>query len=56
MCVGILDGRTETLIRLGFPHNVPPGTPAAHGLKELSSAVLERFLEPIHALHVYCKN
>jgi hypothetical protein len=26
------------------------------GLEELFSAVLERFLEPIHALHVYCKN
>jgi hypothetical protein len=33
-----------------------PSTPAAHGLEELFSAVLERFLEPILALHVYCKN
>jgi hypothetical protein len=31
-------------------------TPAAHGLEELFSAVLERFLQPIHALHVYSKN
>jgi hypothetical protein len=31
-------------------------TPAAHGLEELFSVVLERFLVPIHALHVYCKN
>jgi hypothetical protein len=28
------------------------GTPAARGLEEFFSAVLERFLEPIHALHV----
>ncbi len=31
-------------------------TPAVHGLEELFSAVLERFLEPFHALRVYCKN
>ncbi len=31
-------------------------TPAARGLEELFSAVLERFLEPIHNLRVYCKN
>jgi hypothetical protein len=31
-------------------------TPAVRGLEELSSAVLESFFEPIHALHVYCKN
>jgi hypothetical protein len=31
-------------------------TPAARGLEELFFAVLERFVEPIHALHVYCKN
>jgi hypothetical protein len=31
-------------------------TPAACGLEELFSNVLERFLKPIHALHVYCKN
>ncbi len=31
-------------------------TPAARGLEELFSAVLEKFLEPILALHVYCKN
>jgi hypothetical protein len=30
-------------------------TPAAHWLEELFSAVLERFLQPIHALRVYCK-
>jgi hypothetical protein len=31
-------------------------TPAARGLEEHFSAVLERFLQPLHALHVYCKN
>jgi hypothetical protein len=31
-------------------------TLTARGLEELFSAVLERFLEPIHNLHVYCKN
>ena len=31
-------------------------TPAAHGLEELFSTVLERFLQPIHALRVQCKN
>ncbi len=31
-------------------------TPAARGLEELFSVVLERFLVPIHPLHVYCKN
>jgi hypothetical protein len=31
-------------------------TPAVHGLEELFSVVLERFLVPIHALRVYCKN
>ncbi len=40
---------------VGFPHYVLPGkTPTARGLKELFSAVLERFLKPIHC--VYCKN
>jgi hypothetical protein len=32
------------------------GTPAVRGLEDLFSAVLERFLEPIHDLRVYCKN
>ncbi len=31
-------------------------TPAARGLEELFSTVLEGFLVPIDALHVYCKN
>jgi hypothetical protein len=31
-------------------------TPAVRGLEELFSAALERFLEPIHDLRVYCKN
>jgi hypothetical protein len=31
-------------------------TSAARGLEELFSAVLERFLKPIHDLHVYNKN
>ncbi len=31
-------------------------TPAARGLEELFKAVLERFLKPIHDLHLYCKN
>jgi hypothetical protein len=31
-------------------------TPAVRRLEERFSAVLERFLEPIHALHVHCKN
>jgi hypothetical protein len=31
-------------------------TPTAHGLKELFIAVLERFIKPIHALSVYCRN
>jgi hypothetical protein len=31
-------------------------TPTACGLEEPFSGVLERFLKPIHALHVYCKN
>jgi hypothetical protein len=31
-------------------------TPAERGLEELFSAVLERFLKPIHTLHVNCKN
>jgi hypothetical protein len=31
-------------------------TPAARGLEELFLAVLERFLETIHNLRVYCKN
>jgi hypothetical protein len=31
-------------------------TPAACGLEELFSTVLERFLQPIHAPRVYCKN
>ncbi len=31
-------------------------TPAARGLEELFSAVLERLLQPLYALHVYCKN
>ncbi len=35
---------------------VKAGTPAARGLEELFSAVLERFLKPIHTLRVYCKN
>ncbi len=30
-------------------------TPTARGLGELVSAVLEKFLELIHALRVYCK-
>jgi hypothetical protein len=30
-------------------------TPAARGLEELFSVVLNGFLKPIHALHVYCK-
>ncbi len=30
--------------------------PAALGLEELFSTVLKSFLEPIHALRVYCKN
>ncbi len=33
-----------------------PKTPTARGLEEHFSIVLERFLVPIHALHVYCKN
>ncbi len=31
-------------------------TPTARGLEELFSAVLERFLQPIHDLCMYCKN
>ncbi len=31
-------------------------TLAVQGLEELLFAVLERFLQPIHALHVECKN
>jgi hypothetical protein len=31
-------------------------TPAAGKPEELFSAVLERFLQPIHTLRVYCKN
>jgi hypothetical protein len=57
------DGRTErqtdrqrNCSGVGFPHYVPPGTPAARGLEELFSDVLERFLKPIHALPLYCKN
>jgi hypothetical protein len=51
------DGRTEKLIRCGLGNiSVPLGTPAARGLEELFSTVLERFLLPIHALRVYCKN
>ncbi len=70
---GQMDGQTETLIRVGFPHFIPPGnfylllisisicstlssTPAARGLEELVSTVLERFLQPIHTMPVYCKN
>jgi hypothetical protein len=54
---GQTDRQTEKLIWCG-PGNlsVPPGTPTTHGLEELFSAVLERFLQPLHALHVYCKN
>ncbi len=47
------------LIRCGLPslHSSRSSiTPAACGLEELFSAVLERFLQPIHALRVYCKN
>ncbi len=48
-----MDRRTEKLIRCGLGNlSVPPGTPAAHGLEERFSAVLERFLQPIHALHL----
>jgi hypothetical protein len=39
------------LVNLGHPN-----TPAARGLEELFSDVLERFLKPIHALRVYCKD
>jgi hypothetical protein len=38
------NGWMNTLIHGGFPHYISPGTPAAHGLEELFSAVLERFL------------
>jgi hypothetical protein len=31
-------------------------TPAARGLEKLFSTVLGRFLQPIHAMRVYCKN
>jgi hypothetical protein len=48
-----MGGQTEKLIRCGLGNlSVPPGTPAARGLEEHSSAVLERFLQPIHALLV----
>ncbi len=50
---GQTDGWTEKLIRCGLGNlSVPPGTPAARGLEELFFAVLERFLQPIHALCV----
>jgi hypothetical protein len=45
------DGQTDREI-----NPVWVGTPAVRGLEELFSAVLERFLEPFHALHLYCKN
>ncbi len=50
------DRQTEKLIWCGLGNlSVPPGTPTVRGLEELISAALERFLEPIHDLHVYCK-
>jgi hypothetical protein len=51
------DGQTETLIQCGLGNLlVPSGKLAVHRLEELFSAVLEKFLKPIHALGVYCKN
>ena len=48
------DRQTEKLIRCGLGNlSVPLGTPAVRGLEELFSTVLERFLQPIHALRVY---
>jgi hypothetical protein len=48
---GQTDIRTEKLIRCGLGTlSVPSGMPAVRGLEELFSAVLERFLQPIHAL------
>jgi hypothetical protein len=47
--------RERNLSGLGWvTQSVPPGTPAARGLEELFSVVLERFLIPIHTLRVYC--
>ncbi len=41
------DGLTKKLIQCGLDNLlVPPGTPAARGLEELFSDVLERFLCP----------
>jgi hypothetical protein len=64
MCFGIpdrwtegwMDGLTEKLIRCGLGNLIGSSTPDAHGLKELFSTVLDRFLQTIHALCVYCKN
>jgi hypothetical protein len=45
-------GIAEILLR-ALTRGIPEfSTPAAHGLEELFSTLLERFLEPIHALHV----
>ncbi len=50
---GRTERQTETLIKGGLCNlSVPQGTPAARGLEELFSPVLERFLQPIHALRV----
>jgi hypothetical protein len=40
----------------GLGNFVPQGTPAARELEELFSTVIEKSLEPIHNLRVYCKN
>jgi hypothetical protein len=39
------DGRTETLIRGGFPHYVPPGKPASYTCKIRSNSWMKFKLE-----------
>jgi hypothetical protein len=50
---GQTDGQTDGEISSGVSWVT---TPAARGLEKYFSAVLERFLEPIHALRVYFGN
>ncbi len=50
--VEILRGGSFSFPQEPYSGQVVKHTPVLHGLAELFSAVLERFLQPIQALHV----
>ncbi len=52
----VSEGLSFFIVRGRKMRAVARQAPAARGLEELFSTVLERFLEPIHDLRVYCKN